>query len=497
MPSDTESALVDRSAAALPPAHAAALGVAAIAATLAMRWPWLRFPIGYDESVWAYIAQQTLRGGFLPYRDVIDNKPPLVYVPFFLSELFAGHGDAAVRATGVALHVLISGLLVYVLARALGPAAAIAAGAAEAVLGGTPHLEGDYLLQSEVQIEVVLVLLLWAVCRAADRPAGAERAPGLAAALGGLCAAAFLTKQTHVVLAPAFLVLAISTASPGRRTRDAALFASGFALLVALVVLPFALAGALPHLAHGVFGHNLRHVVALPTAAHLAEQIRSVFSNQALLAFLGLAGGALALFVARTRVAAAVAWTFFAAGALGVAAGGDRLFRHYFLLVSFPLHLLLACGIAALPLRGRWVAAAGVVALVALRIPAERRWPAEILRITPAPIDPRPLAFLARARRAGEGVFFEWQANYYETGIRAPHRYLSIEHFATPGYESERDEVLRVLASGRVDWIVTKDGVTPRDWGLGRILSAGWVRVFEWPGGAVYRKIRSTSRPAP
>lgn len=114
-----------------------------MAVAFVMRWPWRLFPIGYDEFVWEYIAQQTLKGGFFPYRDVFDNKPPLVYVPFLFSEIVVGHADRAVRATGVFLHVLIVGLLVWVLCRVLGPIAATTAGAAEAILGGTPRLEGD------------------------------------------------------------------------------------------------------------------------------------------------------------------------------------------------------------------------------------------------------------------------------------------------------------------------------------------------------------------
>ena len=466
---------------------AATLSLAAMAATFVMRWPWRLFPIGYDESVWGYIAQQTLAGGFVPYRDVIDNKPPLVYLPFFLSEIFAGHGDRALRTTGVLLHVLIVGLLVWVLCRVIGPLGAATVGAAEAVLGATPRLEGDYLLQSELQIQLALIGLLWAASLLADAKAARSRraAPAL---MGALCAVAFLTKQTHLILAPGFFALAVFEAPAGKRLRNAMTFLGAFAASALVVLLPFATAGAMGDLVEGVFLHNTRHVVALPTWGLLVERLRDVFSNQMPLVVIGLAGGVVAVLRASTRIPSAVSWLFLLAGAVAVIAGGDRLYRHYFLLLSFPLHLLLGCGVAALPPWPRRLVAAAVMIFVSLGIPGERRLQAEVFKVTPPSIDPEPLAFLASHRTPGEAVFFEWQPDYYETGIRAPHRYISTDHFSLAGYERERDEVRRVLESTRVEWIVTRNGTSSRDWGLAGIIASRYSRVFETARGAVYRR---------
>jgi hypothetical protein len=477
-----------------------------MALTLVMRWPWRLFPLGYDESVWGFIAQQTLKGGFVPYRDVIDNKPPLVYVPFFLSEIFVGHGDRAVRATGVGLHVLIVGLLVWVLCLALGPLAAAAAGAVEAVLGGTPLLEGNYLLQSEIQIEVILLLLLYYSRRVEHDSGPGRRVPAGPALMGVLCAAAFLMKQTHLCLAPPFCALAVVPVPAGRRLRTAIVFASGFAVSVLACAAPFAAARSLPDLLDGVVWYNTCHVVAVPTWSAFFARLRDVFSGQVPLVLASLAGGVLALFPERTRRMSIASWLFLFAGTVGVVAGGDRLFRHYFLLLSFPLRLLLACGVAALP---RWpgrIAAAAVLLFVALRIPGERRWPAEILRVTPVPIDPEPLVFLAEHRKPAEAVFFEWQPYYYETGLRAPHRYITTDHLGTPGYETERDNVLRALGTSSPAWIVTRRGTAAREWGLAGLVATRYEKAYEWSRGAIFRllprdtsqldRLRPHSRPA-
>ena len=459
-----------------------------MAVTLVMRWPWRLFPIGYDESVWGYIAQQVLKGDFVPYRDVIDNKPPLVYVPFIFSEALVGHGDRALRGTGIGLHVLIVGLLVWALCRVLGPLAAASVGAATAVLGGTPLLEGNYLLQSEVQIQLVLVGLLWTASLCGDtKPSRSSRA--VPVLFGVLSAMAFLTKQTHILLAPPLFVLALLATPVNRRLRGAIGFLAAFTAVVLIVVLPFALSGSVPDLVDGVFLHNVRHVAALPTWSLLAARLGDVFSNQMPLVVLGLAGGIVGLLRVATRIPTIVSWLFLLAGAAGVIVSGDRFYRHYFLLLSFPLHLLLGCGIAALPRWPQRLVASAVLLFLASRIPGERRLPAEIFKVTPAPIDPEPLAFLAAHRAPGEVVFFEWQPNYYETGLRAPHRYLSTDHLAMPGYESEKEKVLRVLQTEKVEWIVTRIGTSTGDWGLGGIISSRYSRMFESTHGAVYQRL--------
>lgn len=460
-----------------------------MAVTLVMRWPWRLFPIGYDESVWGYIAQQTLKGGFVPYRDVIDNKPPLVYVPFFLSEALVGHGDRALRCTGIGLHVLTVGLLVWVLCRVLGPVAAATAGAAEAVLGGTPQLEGDYLLQSEIQIQVALVILLWATSRSESAEPGRVTFRVAPVLMGAFCGAAFLTKQTHLVLALGLFMLAVLGAAVGQRLRTATAFLTAFALSALIVVLPFAATRSMPDLVDGVFLHNTRHVVALPTWSLLLAQLRDGFSNQMPLVVLGLVGGIFALLRTATRIPAIVCWLFLLAGAAGVIAGGDRLYRHYFLLLSFPLHLLLGCGLAALPRWPQRLVASAVLLYLAFRIPGEKRLQAEVFKMTPASIDPESLAFLAAHRAPGEEVFFEWQPNYYQTGIRAPHRYISTDHLAMPGYERERDDVLRVLETTSVEWIVTRVGTVTGDWGIGRIIASRYSKMFESKREAVYQRL--------
>src|SRR5207247_9342237 len=53
-------------------------------------------PLERDEGVYATIAQRLLRGD-VPYRDLFDNKPPIVYGWYAFSFLVFGEGVAATR----------------------------------------------------------------------------------------------------------------------------------------------------------------------------------------------------------------------------------------------------------------------------------------------------------------------------------------------------------------------------------------------------------------
>src|SRR3990170_8712352 len=58
--------------------------------------PFLGAPFERDEGVYATIAQGLLDGQ-VPYRDLFDNKPPLVYLWYALSFLLFGESVVAPR----------------------------------------------------------------------------------------------------------------------------------------------------------------------------------------------------------------------------------------------------------------------------------------------------------------------------------------------------------------------------------------------------------------
>ncbi len=76
-------------------------------------------PLERDEGVYATIAQRLLRGD-VPYRDLFDNKPPIVYGWYAFSFLVFGEGVAAPRIVA-ALLLSFTTLAIFGEARMLFP----------------------------------------------------------------------------------------------------------------------------------------------------------------------------------------------------------------------------------------------------------------------------------------------------------------------------------------------------------------------------------------
>src|SRR5581483_4911341 len=74
--------------------------------------PFFTEPFEGDEGAYGTIAQQMLHG-YLPYRDIFDHKPPLVYVWYAVSFLIFGQNIIAPRILA-ALSWSATTMLVYV-----------------------------------------------------------------------------------------------------------------------------------------------------------------------------------------------------------------------------------------------------------------------------------------------------------------------------------------------------------------------------------------------
>ena len=86
------------------------------------------FPLGKapqeDAGVFMYAAQRLLDGG-LPYRDVWDHKPPLIYVLDALGLLLGGGSPVGVWALQALAYIVAAAVGYRAFARAFGPAAAV------------------------------------------------------------------------------------------------------------------------------------------------------------------------------------------------------------------------------------------------------------------------------------------------------------------------------------------------------------------------------------
>ena len=324
-------------------------------------------PLDRDEGAYATVALGLLDGR-LPYRDLFDHKPPLIYVWYALSFAIFGESDWSPRLlAGLCLGA--TAILVESSARVLyGHAAGRVAGVAFA------GMTGIALLEPAANVEPFMLLPMVGSLRAALawRQSGAI---GWLALAGLLASLAFLTKEVTVWngAVPLVYILAL----PGSRRQRLASLAAGAALPVALIVAMYGWMDALDDLLYANVEYNLLY------AADVTHAEKAALAWKATL----VVGLAAAPFAAATLAGAVcclkrrdqsdwlvLAWL--AASALGVASTG-RFFPHYFLQMMPASALVLAALSTAWP---KWggavhrrrlsVAAFGACSVVALALSA-------------------------------------------------------------------------------------------------------------------------------
>ena len=135
-----------------------------IALYLLLRIPSLIEPQWYqDEAGYASTAWLTHLGYGL-YVDAWNNKPPLLFGIYGLSQMLFGASEAGLHAL-----TILSGLAAIIAAvvgisRLFSARAALWAGLAIAVIIGTPMLDGDLALPESLLIGPVTVGVVWFLC---------------------------------------------------------------------------------------------------------------------------------------------------------------------------------------------------------------------------------------------------------------------------------------------------------------------------------------------
>jgi 4-amino-4-deoxy-L-arabinose transferase-like glycosyltransferase len=202
---------------------------AVAAVCILVRLPSLWMSPSCDEAIFATVGNVWLRHGGLPYRDVMENKPPGVFLVYGLSRALLGSEFAAPRALA-ALAAAWTGVSVALIADALvGGAAGVVAGAAFGLLSAgafTPMAYSDTFMLPFAACAMLLGL------RALERPEqGTQYAAWAGLCLGG----ALLFKQVALADAAA-VALAVLLCGVGWPRRV------GMLLLCALA--PLAVAAA-------------------------------------------------------------------------------------------------------------------------------------------------------------------------------------------------------------------------------------------------------------
>ena len=397
-----------------------------VAASVATRAAFLAVPcLDLDEAAQLVVAREWLSGGTL-YRDVADNRPPLLYAFYALAQSLGG-GLPAVRI-GVAVLVL--------------PLAAFAASAffrhdRRGILAGLLFLVygAAYLAHDMHSASPELLMTLPLAAALVLARESAPVTPARLLAQGLLVGVAALLRQQAALWLPA-LALAAWDAGPraaiGPRARRASLLlalATGFVLPLAACWASFAARGAAADLVFWTWTHNLEYAKNPISPAEAFERAAS-----ALLPFL-VATAPLSWAGWRSRALLGRRWWTLATAAAGSLAGatlGFRFFPHYLV----PLYLPLA--LAAAPATALWLEARGPAARVAIA------WPAVLLAgFTAANLvlyggashvyeETKPVFRRVGERLRGDGCYgagplFVWgfaPQLYLEAGLRPASRYV-------------------------------------------------------------------------
>ncbi len=286
-------------------------------------------PFERDEGAYATIAQGLLHEN-VPYRDLFDNKPPLIYGWYAFSFLLFGENIVAPRIIA-ALLLSATTLAVFGQARMLftRSAAYVAAGAF-AFSTGLPFIALHANTEAYMLLPLVTSLVCFTIGMRRDRLVWFA----LAGVLGGL---AVMTKQVAVWNLAALSIMALfwhlRSAHPAwRRVMSLLCLLGGAIASVALIVGPFVAVGALESLLYATLSYNWFYMRFLTLGDRFGDLTVGLLFVCAIAAPLVLTAalGLLTLVRAQKRPVDYLLVLWALASAVGVATGG-RFYPHYFL----------------------------------------------------------------------------------------------------------------------------------------------------------------------
>lgn len=132
--------------------------------TAALRLHSLQEPLHTDLTVYAYIGNQMLSGEKL-YSELVDNKPPGIYLVNLLAVGLGGYRAASICWLGVAAALLTQLFIFLLLRRLAGAGPALWGAAAWTLFSSSFHLLANQP-NTEAFINVFLTLAFWLLIRA-------------------------------------------------------------------------------------------------------------------------------------------------------------------------------------------------------------------------------------------------------------------------------------------------------------------------------------------
>lgn len=299
--------------------------------------PSLGAPLERDEGVYATIAQG-LQNGLIPYRDLFDNKPPLVYVWYSLSFVLLGENVAAPRIVAAVLLALTTLLLLWEVRLLVSWRAAYLAAFIFALSTGLARVGLHANTEAYMLLPLVGSLVAFTL--------GIRRRRAYLFFVAGLLAGlAVMTKQVAVWNLLGLLIMACLWGLYQRRhwqrhLRRVGALVVGAVVSVTVVLLPFALARALDDFLEANLVFNMRWLGALSSLQQLMNFLLGTGFFMAIAAPLVAASvlGLLLLWRRRRWPEDYLLAVWFVASAVGLLSA-RRFYPHYF------MHLLPAVAI--------------------------------------------------------------------------------------------------------------------------------------------------------
>jgi 4-amino-4-deoxy-L-arabinose transferase-like glycosyltransferase len=322
---------------------------AILAASFCLRLAFVHEPFERDEGSYAYIGQEILRGA-VPYKDVIEIKPPAIYYLYAAAMTVFGETAEGIRIF-TALYSLLTVYAVFlVTCQIAGQKAGLISSVLYGVFSSAPLLQGSSS-NAEVFLALPWVLGIYFILRAMVN--GERRYLFLC---GVSCGAAMLVKTVAI---PLVLLAALGAASLPRpdqtireKALDLAMLVFGAAILALTTVAYFFLNGTLDDFLYWNVTFALRYLSTkvggppfLWTSIVLVPELLPLVLA-AIPTFFRL------LFKVRGRRECIVALTLPAA-LIGVILPGKN-FPHYFIQLVPPLAILAGIEIARLSTMSGW-----------------------------------------------------------------------------------------------------------------------------------------------
>jgi len=316
--------------------------LASAALLIVLRLPSLVQPMGADQALYAYVGDRIGTGG-LPYRDAWDQKPPAIHF------LYAGlrtlwHADAIVPAADLAAAAATAWFL-YLLGSKIGTRGTGAASALLFLLYSNPAFTrlGGVRLRSQCETFIALAV----TAALATLAHGAKRRAAWPIVTAGiLFGVAFAFKYNAAAFAGAGVVSLWLLKRPA--FLDLVYLALGFCVVPSLLLLVFALGGAVRPLIDATLLYNLQY--SGETYAGAADVIRYLTAFPIERArvdamwTLGGAGCLLLLAGALSDRARLVPLVWVAAACVSIAINGSRSLPQYFVQANPALALAAGWG---------------------------------------------------------------------------------------------------------------------------------------------------------